>query len=106
MAVEDAVAVGVLVDGDLVLAAEVMRRRRRDLVVHGPPDAIVADHLQPGGIGILQVLHDPEPAALVEVDGDRLPDDRLGQHQLELEVVGDLESGRGPRRGPSPGRDP
>ena len=64
--VEDAVAVGVLVDRDLVLAAEVVGRRRRDLVVDGPPELVVAEHLQPGGIGILEILDDPQPPALVE----------------------------------------
>ena len=70
----------------------------RDLVVDGPPDAVVADHLQPGGEGILQVLHHPEPPALVEGDRDRLADDRLGQNQIELEIVGNLECGQGRAR--------
>ena len=46
--VEDAVAVGVFMDRDLVLAAEVVGRGRGDLVVDGAPDAVVADHLEPG----------------------------------------------------------
>ena len=93
--VVDAVAIGILVDRDLILAAEMVGRGRGDLVVDGPPDPVVADHPQARGKRILQVLHHPEPPAFVEVDRDRLPDDRLGQDELELEVVGDLEAGQG-----------
>ena len=89
--VEDAVAVGVFVNRDLVLAAKVVGRRGRNLVVDGAPHTIVADHLQPGRIGILQVLNHPEPAALVERDRDGLPHDRLGQNQINLKIAGNLE---------------
>ena len=85
------VAVGILVDRDLVLATEVMRRRRRDLVIDGPPDAVVADHLQAGRVGILQILNHPEPPPFVKRDRNRLANDRLGQDQLELKVVRNLE---------------
>ena len=89
--VEDAVAVGIFVNRDLVFAAKVVRRRGRDLVVDGAPDAVVADHLQSGGEGILQVLNDPEPASFVERDRDGLANDRLGQNQIELEITRNLE---------------
>ena len=91
MPVEDAVAVGVFVNRDLVFAAKVVWRRGRDLVVDGAPDTVVADHLQSGGEGILEVLNDPEPASLVEGDRDGLANDRLGQNQIELEITGNLE---------------
>ncbi len=89
--VEDAVAVGVFVNRDLVFAAKVVGRRRRNLVVDGAPDTVVADHFQSGGEGILEVLNDPEPASFVEGDRDGLANDRLGQNQIELEIAGNLE---------------
>ena len=58
----------------------------------------MADHLQPGGDGILEVLNDPEPATFVERDRDGLTNDRLGQHQIELEITGNLEGGQGRAR--------
>jgi hypothetical protein len=91
--VETAVAVGVFVDGDLVGPAHVIRRGDRHLVVHGPPPFVFADEFQPGRIGILQILHDPHPPALVEVQEDRLFDLRLGEHQFELKIIGHLEPG-------------
>ena len=60
--VEDAVAVGILVDRDLVLAAEVVGRRRRDLVVDGAPDSVVADHLQAGRIRDIAGTEPPRAA--------------------------------------------
>ena len=43
--VENAVAVGVLVDRDLVRANEMMRRWRRHLVVDGAPEIVATEHL-------------------------------------------------------------
>ena len=48
MPVKDAVAIGVFVNRDLVFAAKMMRRRRRNLVIDVRADAIMADHLQAG----------------------------------------------------------
>ena len=52
----------------------------------------MADHLQAGGIRILQVLHDPHPPALIEVEEHRLCDDRLGEHLVDFQIVGRTES--------------
>ena len=97
--VEDAVAVGVFVNRDLVSAANMMRRRRRHLVIDGAPDAVVAEHLEPGRERVLQILHDPEPAALVEAQAHRLADDRLGQDQIDLRGRREPERPPGPARG-------
>jgi len=51
----------------------------------------VADHLQAGRRRILAILHHPHPAALVEVEENRLGDHRLGQHLLYFQVVSNLE---------------
>ena len=84
-----AVAVGVFEDRDPVGALRPARRRLGDAVVDGPRVAIDLDPLQPGRVGILQVLDDPEPAAVVEFDGDRLADHRLGGDEPDLQAVGD-----------------
>ena len=69
-----------------------MRRRRRDFVVDGAPDAIVAEHFQAGGVGILAIFHDPKPAALVEIEEERLRNVRLGEHQIDRQVVRRFEA--------------
>ncbi len=71
--------------------ADVVRRRLGDLIVDNPPDAVAAEHLQAGRLGILAILDDPHPAALVEVEEHGLRDLGLRQHQLDAEVVGDRE---------------
>ena len=65
-----------------------LRRRLGHAVVDGARVAVDLDPLQAGGVGILQVLDDPEPAAVVELDGDRLADHRLGGDELDREAVG------------------
>ena len=97
VAVENAVAIGVFVNRDLVLAANMMRRWSRNLVIDGAPDAVVAEHLEPGRKRVLQILHDPEPPALVEAQAHRLTDDRLGQDQIDREVVGNMKGRQGSR---------
>ena len=73
-----AVAVGVLADRDPVGPFRPVRRRLGDAVEDRPQKLIDADLFQAGGIRILQILHDPQPAALVVVDRDGLTDVRLG----------------------------
>ena len=89
--VEDAVAVGVLEDGDAVLALEVVRRRRRNLVVNGAEVLIILRDLETGGERVLEILHDPHPATVIEVDIQRLADHRLGGGEVPAEAGGDLE---------------
>ena len=84
-----AVAVGVLEDRDPIGALGPARRRLGDAVVGGPRVAIDRDPLQPGGVGILQILDDPEPAPVVELDRHRLADQRLGRDEADFQAVGD-----------------
>ena len=74
-------------DGDLVLAAKVVGRRWRDLVEDGTEVAIVFDHLQPGGEGVLQILNHPEAAALVEIHVKWLRDVRFMQRCIHCVTV-------------------
>ena len=85
--VEHSVSVGVFVDRDLVETRLTLRRRRWDFVVDGSPEDVLADHLQPGRVRILQILHDPQPASLVPSHVQRLLDVRFGEHQFQLEVI-------------------
>ena len=95
MAIEAAVAVGILVNCDLVLTAKVSWRRRRNLVIDGAPYAVVTDHLQASRKGILEILNHPEPPPFVKGDRNRLANDRLGQNQLDLKVVRNFERCQG-----------
>ena len=91
VAVEGAVAVGVLVDADAVGALEVVWRGRRDLVVDGAPEVVPGNHLQACGVWVLAVLDDPHPAAFVEGEEDGLGDVGFGQDLIPGEVGRDLE---------------
>ena len=48
---------------DFVRAAKMVGRRGWDLVINATQKLVLADHLEAGGIGILQVVHDPQAAA-------------------------------------------
>ena len=85
-----AVAVGVLENRDPIGAPRPARRRLGHAVVLGPRVAIHLHPLQPGGIRILQILDDPQPARIVELDGHRLPHQRLGGHELDGQPRGTL----------------
>ena len=80
-----AVAVGIFEDLDPVGASRAARRRVGHPVVLGAKILVDGDRLQPRRIGILQVLDDPEPAALVEAGRKRLPHHRLGREDLDVE---------------------
>ena len=88
-AVGPAVAVGVLQDRDAIRPLRPARRRIGNAVVDRPRVAIDGDPLQLGGVGILHVLNDPEPAPVVKLDGHRLADQRLGRDQADLQAIGD-----------------
>ena len=86
MFVESAVAIRVLMHGDDVAPAIVVRRRGRDAVEARTVEAVAAHHLQAGGKRILAVLRDPHAPAFVEADVRRLRDQRLAQDQVRREI--------------------
>ena len=69
-------------------APEAAGRRFGHPVVLGAEVLVDRHRLEPGRIGILQVLDDPEPAALVEAGRHRLPHHRLGREDLDVKPVG------------------
>jgi hypothetical protein len=87
-----AVFVGVLENGDAVGTLGSVRRRQRHFIVLGAQPLIDEDRFEAGGIGILQILNQPDATAVVERNGDRLADDRLGGDQGDFEAVGDLHA--------------
>ena len=99
MRVKDAVAVGILMDGDLVLTAEslVLGRseggRRRDLVEDLAEVLVPGKNLEPCRIGILDILNDPEPTPFVEVELQWLADQWFAQDCFDKEIPADLEPG-------------
>ena len=95
MAVETAVAVGVFVDADAVRALGTLGRRFGNFVINRPPEFVLADHFQTGGIRVLAILHHPQSAALVEVQKDRLANGGFGKHLLPDEIIGNGKCLRG-----------
>ena len=89
--VEHAVAIGVFVDGDLVTSLHATRRRFGNLVIDRAPEVVAAHGRQAGRRRVLQILHDPHPAAFIEVQEDRLAHDRLGEHLLDFQIVWNRE---------------
>ncbi len=87
MPVIPAVAGGVLVDGDHISPAVVVRGRRGDPVEMRAVVAVPADHLQSRRKRILPELRDPEAAAGIEAEVGRLGHHRFRQHQVDHEVV-------------------
>ena len=84
--IENAVAIGILVNGDPVVTAVMLRWRWRDLVVGGM-ELVAADvhNPQARGIRILDELHDPEPAAFVKAQVQRLGHHGFLEHRLGLQ---------------------
>ena len=89
--VKDPVAVGVLVDGNLVFPAKMIGRRRRHFVVHGPQILVVLHNLQAGGKRVLEILRHPEPAAFIEIHVERLGYGRFMGGHLHGEPVCEFE---------------
>ena len=93
-----AIAIGIFMDRDAVSATNMVRRRGRNFAVDDAPKYVAADGLEARRIGILQVLHHPEAATLVEGHRDRLTNDRLAEHLVEAQAVRDGKRFRGLRR--------
>ena len=89
--VKDPVAVGVLVDGNLVFPAKMIGRRRRHFVVHGPQILVVLHNLQAGGKRVLEILRHPEPAAFIEIHVERLGYGRFMGDHLHGQAVCEFE---------------
>ena len=88
--VEASVAIRVFTNRDSIRPFRSARRRVGDTVVFGAKILIDADRLEPGGRRILEVLDHPHPAALVERDGQRLPNFRFVGDELHFEAVGNF----------------
>ena len=88
-AVGHAVGIRILEDRDPIRPARTVRRRLRHSVVDGARVAVDLHAFQSGRIRILQVLHDPEPPAVVELDAHRLRHHRLARDQVHREARGD-----------------
>ena len=80
-AIDAAVSVDVFEDRDAIRPFGPARRRLGHAIVGRPRVSIDRDPLQPGRVGILQVLDDPEPAPVVKLDGHRLSDQRLARRR-------------------------
>ena len=83
----DPVAVGILVEGDLVETAVVVGRGGRHLVVDAPQEGIAADHRQPRRLGVLDELGHPDPAPGIPLHREGLTDRRLGKDQIDAEIL-------------------
>jgi hypothetical protein len=61
-------------------------------ILQGDPQMLVIlDDLQPGGKGVLDVLHDPETAAFVEMKIQRLANHGFTGNNVHLQTISDGE---------------
>ena len=90
--VVSAIAVGVIVHGDTAAAGRVMRRRPGLAVVLGSVILVATNLPQPGRVRVLHIMRNPQPPARIETDMRRLRHQRLVQHGLDGQAVGQLES--------------
>lgn len=80
------VAVNVFQNRNPVDSLRTTRGRLGHAVVNRTQIVIDLHHLEPGRIGILQILNDPHPPAAIELHRDRLLDLGLAGEQLDLEA--------------------
>src|SRR5204862_4442101 len=85
----EAVAVLVLEDRDLVGALRPLGRWLREAVVDGAQVLVDLGRLEAGGVGVLEILDDPDAPAIVEADREGLADRRFAGDESDLEAVGD-----------------
>ena len=101
------IAIGIFMDSDLVTTCEFLMggagkwRRGWHLVKDLAEVFVPSEYFESCRIGILYILHDPEPPAFVEVHEERLPDLGLtenglhGQSSAGLKQIEGLLGGRG-----------
>src|SRR5262249_1695000 len=85
-------AIEVLKDGNAVGSLGTPGRRLGDAVVDGARVAVYLDALESCRIWILKVLDNPEPAAVVEVDGHGLPHQRLSSDKADRQPFRNLHA--------------
>jgi hypothetical protein len=83
VSVECAIAVRVFQHGDLVHTPDTVGWRCRYGVESSPQVLVVRGDVEAGGKRILEVLDDPQPSAIVEVQVDGLANHRLRRDQLD-----------------------
>ena len=87
--VKGAISVRVLEDRDSVGSLHMVGRGwRRKVIVLDPPVLVMVDDLQSLRKGILQILYDPDAAALVKGQIDGLAYIRLSRHGFQSEAPG------------------
>jgi hypothetical protein len=84
----DAVLVRVVADGESIRALGSVRRGLGNLVPDGPEVLVLLEGLEPGVVGVLEILQHPHPPPVVEADAHRLADHRLGCHGPNGEPLG------------------
>ena len=89
--VSAAVAIGIVIDRDSVLALGAFWRRIGHLVVLRPQPVVHFDGPEPLGIRILPILQHPHPATIVKTDRQGLRDLGLGDDESNLQPVGNFE---------------
>ena len=93
MLVVATIAIGVFMNRDAIEPGKMPGGWGGNAVVNRAEKLVPRDHLQPGGIGVLNELADPEPTAGVPLDAERLPNVGLGDRHFQFQVIGQLEQG-------------
>ena len=88
---ECAVLIAVFENADPVPARNALGRRGRRFVIHGAEVLVVLNDLESGGERVLEELDHPKAASGVEVEVERLADQRFRSHQFHFKAGCDLE---------------
>jgi len=95
-----AITIRVFADGDFVRTFRPARRRLRHAIVFRAEILIHIRRFKPGGIWILEILHDPDASARIETHRDGLTNVRFARDELHFETIchAHLAHGQGGRR--------
>ena len=84
--IENTIAVGIFVNGNLIFPAHMIRRREWHFIVDGSPKNIVAFHLQTGWTRILAIFQQPHAPAGIETNLQRLGDEGFSQELFQPKI--------------------
>ena len=85
------IAVGVFENRNAIMSFWTLGRWLGKFFVFGSQPVVDLHRFQAVGVGELSILQDPHSPAIIECDRQRLSNQRFGDHQIDRQIVRDLE---------------